>query len=537
MARMIPATLFLQTESMAENKLFHVLQNTLDDSYTIFHSFDVLRRNIKNKLLDAEIDFLIFLKSQGFLVIEVKGGAVKYDGKSGRWFQNSVLLSESPYHQAKKNKYAVSEYLEKTLGKKLPIVIGHAVCFPDVFSDIPVLPAEADLDITITARELQYLDTVIPSIIDKHRKDHHRPLNNHESETVQKALMPEFEYGASLVDRIGAAEERIFKLTEEQCALLDFLGNRRRVLVKGCAGSGKTVLAVKKAREFALEGKKVLLLSYNIPLGQVLEKSAKNINGEITATNYHSFCLGKLKDARIELSTRQDNEFWQSEIPEKFDKLLAKHPIKYDAIIVDEGQDFIAPYWITIEEMLSPDGYFYIFYDPDQNLYDSELHFPIKKEPFNLTTNCRNTLHIGNALLKYADSNMKFKNDTPKGEPIIEVRCSSNHERRKELGRILHQLVNKEGIKPDKIVILGGHKINHTCLGENQKIGNFTIALESKESTQSIRYDTYMRFKGCEADVVILLDVDAKDSRWSNPNALYTAMSRAKFLLYILHKG
>jgi len=45
-----------------------------------------------------------------------------------------------------------------------------------------------------------------------------------------------------------------------------------------------------------------------------------------------------------------------------------------------------------------------------------------------------------------------------------------------------------------------------------------------------------MHFKGCEADVGILIDMDPKDDRWANKSALYTAVSRAKFLLYVLYK-
>ena len=37
----------------------------------------------------------------------------------------------------------------------------------------------------------------------------------------------------------------------------------------------------------------------------------------------------------------------------------------------------------------------------------------------------------------------------------------------------------------------------------------------------------------CEADVVILLDVDRNDERWDS-TALYTAISRARHLLYII---
>ena len=49
----------------------------------------------------------------------------------------------------------------------------------------------------------------------------------------------------------------------------------------------------------------------------------------------------------------------------------------------------------------------------------------------------------------------------------------------------------------------------------------------------SVNVVTYLKFKGCEADAVILLDVDAQDPRW-NREGLYTAMSRAKHLLFII---
>ena len=61
MAKMIPATLPLQTESKAERRLFSVLRNGLDDSFTVFHSFNLLTQNRQGKFIDGEIDYLISL--------------------------------------------------------------------------------------------------------------------------------------------------------------------------------------------------------------------------------------------------------------------------------------------------------------------------------------------------------------------------------------------------------------------------------------------------------------------------------------------
>ena len=70
---MIPNTFHPQTESRAEKKVFETLKNSLDDSYTVFHSFDIMPRNLENRLIDVEIDFLIFSIKHGILVLEVKG--------------------------------------------------------------------------------------------------------------------------------------------------------------------------------------------------------------------------------------------------------------------------------------------------------------------------------------------------------------------------------------------------------------------------------------------------------------------------------
>ena len=37
---MIPATLSPETESRAEGRIFYALRDSLDNSYTVFHSFD-----------------------------------------------------------------------------------------------------------------------------------------------------------------------------------------------------------------------------------------------------------------------------------------------------------------------------------------------------------------------------------------------------------------------------------------------------------------------------------------------------------------
>ena len=56
----------------AENIMFDAL-NKLPDDYHVFYSTDI--QNVKsNKLIEHEVDFIVFHKNKGILCIEAKNG-------------------------------------------------------------------------------------------------------------------------------------------------------------------------------------------------------------------------------------------------------------------------------------------------------------------------------------------------------------------------------------------------------------------------------------------------------------------------------
>ncbi len=536
MARMIPASFAADTKSGAEKRLFPVLRDRLDDRFTVFHSFDLLVQNKLGKFVDGEIDFLIFSPQAGFLVLEVKGGSIRYDGEQGIWYQNEEPLKISPFDQARISKYKLERFLEKRLGHRPACTFAHAVCFPDVHARLKTLPPGAEPEICITGRQLDQIGQAVSDVIGAFRDDRNRAVSEEEAQRVREIIMPYCEYGTSLVDRMGQAERVIFGLTENQCRLLDFISLHRRALIEGCAGSGKTIMAVKKARELVAQGRSVLLLAYNVMIGEQLACAVSDLEN-VTASHYHGFCLDLLRKAEMEPPARDESDYWERQIPEAFVRLMQTRPIKYDAVIVDEGQDFLVEYWLTITELASDDGFFYIFYDRDQNLFGAELDLPIDKEPFVLDENCRNTRTIFDKLTALSERSMRLNPDAPGGEPVVEYTIPDAGKRRRQVGKILHDLVNNKGIEPHRIVILGGHSMENTCIGSNPVIGMFRITETGEEGPNVVNYRTYMKFKGCEADAVVVIDVNPEDERWANPAALYTAISRAKHLLYVVRSG
>src|SRR5690606_37898208 len=83
-------------------------------------------------------------------------------------------------------------------------------------------------------------------------------------------------------------------------------------------------------------------------------------------------------------------------MPTELQEALRTLPDRFDAIIVDEGQDFNDLHWVTLSDLLSntDNGIFYIFYDDNQRIYQSRLNFPFNDHPFPLTINRRNTDRI-----------------------------------------------------------------------------------------------------------------------------------------------
>jgi len=527
MARMIPPEFDDINKSEAERLLYQKLNESFDDNWIIFHSYSLEGRNRENKLVDAEIDFLLLNKEYGILVLEVKGGQIKCE--DAVWYQNGIKIKD-PIKQVQSNKYKIIEHLKSYLKADPPLAIGHAICFPDFFENGNKLPRGHEA-ITITARSIDYLFNAVTSVM-KQKKQPDYKIDNKMVRAIEKALIPVFEYGTSICDRFGSEKRKVFNLTEQQCEFLIFISDHKRALIKGCAGSGKSIMAVKKAKHLASQGKSVLLLCYNVMLAEKLAIETKDYPN-ITARSYHNFCGEEIDKAGIETgpaATRKD--FFQRELPEKFMELIAERPIKFDAVIVDEGQDFREDYWFTINELVADDGYYYIFYDPDQNIFKSELKIPELGTPFILNKNCRNTKKIFAKLKKLASMELRINNEAPEGSDIHTFEFHDKSQLRNKLSQILHELITNQNLNENQITILGTHQLRHTSLGDDHQIGKFIIRENGPADKNIIPYYTCMKYKGLESDVVILLDYE--DGRWDEPGTKYTAISRAKHLLYIL---
>lgn len=73
-------------------------------------------------------------------------------------------------------------------------------------------------------------------------------------DVLREVFARSFVVALLISSQLADQEARRLVLTKDQIRVLDFLRSHRRVAVSGGAGTGKTVLALEKARRLASEG-------------------------------------------------------------------------------------------------------------------------------------------------------------------------------------------------------------------------------------------------------------------------------------------
>lgn len=155
--------------------------------------------------------------------------------------------------------------------------------------------------------------------------------------------------------------------------------------IKGPAGCGKSVVLAARAAELAVQGKQVLLVSFNITLLNYLHDlavrhvaSRRLIRSQVVFLNFHRWCrrvcfATGYGDDYVSLWTSCFQHVLDDKLPllvqEAYGSTCSAAAPKYDAILVDEGQDFRPVWWQTLRLALVPDGEMVLVADKTQDIY------------------------------------------------------------------------------------------------------------------------------------------------------------------------
>lgn len=552
MARLIPKIAPEEIRNAGERDVATALVEQLPDEVIIYHSYPWLRPDRHDKkvtLREGEADFVIVHPKAGLLILEVKGGEIRYDHGNRGWFRHEtsrVVQIKDPFEQARRNTHKLEEVIRKESFKghgKIPCPYGYAVVFPhSKAAGSP--PPGADNSMIFLEADLEFLGDRVTKLLAKWQVGTDPVnLNKEEMSGIQLALSPAFQLLPVLFRQIQEQEERLYRLTEDQVRLLQFLGAHERAAIKGVAGSGKTILASAQAQKFARQGKKTLFVCYNRSLADWLQTCLpEEFKDSIKIDTFHGLCAAMCRKVRIPFAPKwsDGDQFWKNTAPDLLLTALDSVPDRFDAVVVDEGQDFYPEWWMALEMINSTGdtGPFYVFFDPAQNLFvDDDLAIPDLGQTYDLPTNCRNTRHIAATCGKIRGVDIPVRSDAPEGIECIVKIIPQPDARERMIRELVDDWIGKGNLKPSQIAILSPFEKSNTCLADVMKIGKTPICTNHEEwrANCGVLLATIRSFKGLEADVIIVTDVPSpKTAKHFTISDFYVACSRAKHILVIL---
>ncbi len=543
MAKMIPSQIEFYDPKSREDELYKSLKQ-LPNDYYVFHSLRTLDINTELSALDeSEADFLVFHPDYGCLVIEAKGGKVTRDTE-GMWHYQNGEAMKDPFNQAATSSYKIFNgllkrysYLENYIKncKFLYAVWFHsyskeqvdkASFGPNIVKEL-IIPQEAINNprpyIEAILHRIQKIHVVYkPEIITSGSGYEHNLTKEQAMVLFKQALCPS--YGVVSPNQIRDIEDQVYvSLLKEQIIVLEFLAEQKSAAISGAGGTGKTLIAVERARRLATQGKKVLFLCFNINLKNHLERS--NREERIAFFTIDGFTCTLIK--------KPAPDYY--ELRKVLEYQISENLFEYDHIIVDEGQDFggddlenagvldvLADYGTKGEGKS-----FFIFYDKNQLVQSKRIPSYIETVDSKLTLyrNCRNTKKIAKTSLSLIGAEPILFERAPSGEEVKFV----FYQNKEEAITRLKTIINKHSGdgQSDRAIL--------TC--KTIELSLFANDIINRSLYQSgglkTKFYTCRTFKGLEADTIILVDVDEKC--FVDDNFLfYVGASRAKKNLYVL---
>lgn len=368
MARMIPSDYPPGTPA-GEAIVFGKLRGDPDTAgWVVLHSLDLRRHRTKT---EGEADMVILAPGLGVLCLEIKGCEVSRH--EGVWIYPYGQSVEGPFRQASRAMHSLREYLAARDGGLGGLLFFSAVAFTRInFSEeSPEWHPWQIIDSRLLARTP--ISQVIQRLFEKAHlhvasKPGNRSWYNERSSRPTDAqigrmadlLRGNFECSIHRRSDIQRIEESLLRLTEEQYDALDLIDENPQVVIKGLAGTGKTVLAIEAAIRAARANKRVLLLCFNRLLADWMKSSVnarpQGASGTIRVSHLH----GLLREIAGSPPAGGDNhEFWAHELPSRaVDTLLDEQAAasQYDLLLVDEAQDILTDDYLDVLDLLLVGG-------------------------------------------------------------------------------------------------------------------------------------------------------------------------------------
>ena len=564
---MIPSFIDPDT-APGEVDVYNMLARGPDD-WIVFHQVDLtstLRGTVKSR---REIDFLIVIPKAGIMCVEVKSHeGIHFDGK----FWQPATIKQDPFKQSLNARYALKRHLDSQGQELACIPLARCCVFPrSSFSldanagvdrwelfDMRAFRGFKDSSAFCAALE----DSLRKSVEKEYGGQLKEPLSLGQISRLKSYLAPIQKHRPGLREQIRVREQDAFKLLrEQQKPIVKFAESgssggklhNPRMIIDGAAGTGKSWIAMEIARRMADSGKRTGLVCFNKLVGEWV---AANISNDVSRPNLIAGpAIRMLLDmTRVSVPASADEEFWESDIYDALEEKLTdpefNDDFAFDYLIIDEAQDVLSkPRLFQALMQLVPggvaDGSYCLIGDFKYQLFGNrdelegllgELRATAKGIPtYPLYENCRNYSIVGGSAVKLSGIKDKvYEGFMRSGGSMSNFNLSFYGDRPSQLN-ILAETIKKfknSGYDDKDIVILS--LVNDDlCIARDLQKLSYKVSPARHPLPNSIRYCTVNSFKGLEAKVIIVTDVEAEENEFKR-NQLYTSLTRATESVHVL---
>lgn len=428
------------------------------------------------------------------------------------------------------------------------------------------------------AMEANELAKILPAI--------QKPINR----AMPTAWLDDLQWWCQPPHHFAAGDLRL-ELTEEQRRHIQPASGQHQRL-HGVAGSGKSLVIAHRAGNLAAAGKRVLVITFNVTLWQYIRQLVNRTAADFAWHNiefqhFHGFCKNFLMESGIEWphpNGRPPKHALDEYVPqlvcetvERLQRSANPAMRQYDAILIDEGQDFQRSYYDALCRFLTTNDEVLFVADRKQNLYlrdDSWLekmsgtkfrgrwrelkqsyrlaptiaqeanrfaeHFVLN----NLTPSTTLPAGAVESVLPLANSYLGWHNMESFAAITVMIRC------------LVRWLLRTRELKPADIVILTPNQqegwkivtaleadhfaVNHILTDDEGKIGRRHRRFRKRTfapEDERLKVSTIHGFKGWELQTVIVV-TPPPEQFWEaqSPYLLYVAMTRARENLIVLNR-
>jgi len=606
MAYTIPESI-RSSATAGERILFRTLKQYLPDDYIVYFEPEIVGRRP---------DFVIIGPDIGVVVLEVKDYTkntlfqLNHDEWTIVTSSGEQKTVKSPLKQAQEYMFKIKDKLEKD--KELVQLDGqykYRLKFPcgagAVFTRLSQREfIEHDLYSIIEPNLCLTRDEIDPDKESFCEQNLHEkvmnmfivpfrlrePLSINEMERIRFHLFPEVRISAEFREPVPYQDQILLSLHDIktmdllQESLAKQLGDKHR-LIRGVAGSGKTLILACRAKLLAKENPdwRILILCYNISLARTIEQMVEHMMQEpddlfdlglekrshhIEVRNFHAFLQNDLR-------------MREEQIPNLLDRLNRNEAIlpTYDAIMIDEGQDFESEWFQLVTHLLNPATQSLLLVeDRAQSIYkrkrsyiqDTGLSFQGRSKV--LSINYRNTKQIvefawafyqrfsilqNKVVSKETEGEIIAPQSTRrKGfEPAIVQTQNFPHEARLVAEQI-QKLHKQSGVPYSEMVILYRvkrfNRVDYVSILQRAlsdlNIPNYWVTESASTKRafnrleESVKISTIDSSKGLDFQAVFIVNVDnmpyaLEEDKEREASLLYIGMTRAKQYLWLSYSG